>query len=85
MPKLSVTYINDTRTLTCAPDQVIGQIFPASGFPLEQPCAGGFNRSNYFNPNSWRKRSLTCVCKAGDNSPSSRMSTDFVTVINRCS
>lgn len=40
MPQLSIIYANDTRTLTCAPNQVIGQVIPASGFPLEQPCAG---------------------------------------------
>lgn len=40
MPKLAITYTDNTRVLDCAPDQVIGHVIPESGFPLEQPCAG---------------------------------------------
>lgn len=40
MPHLSIIYANDTRVLDCATNQVIGQVIPASGFPLEQPCGG---------------------------------------------
>jgi uncharacterized 2Fe-2S/4Fe-4S cluster protein (DUF4445 family) len=40
MPKLTVTYANETRKIQCNANQVIGEIIPASGLPLEQPCAG---------------------------------------------
>jgi uncharacterized 2Fe-2S/4Fe-4S cluster protein (DUF4445 family) len=40
MPILSITYSDETRALDCAAGQVIGEVIPASGFPLEQPCAG---------------------------------------------
>ena len=40
MPDLTVNYSDETRTLECAAGQVIGEVIPASGFPLEQPCAG---------------------------------------------
>jgi uncharacterized 2Fe-2S/4Fe-4S cluster protein (DUF4445 family) len=40
MPSLSVTYSNESQVLECAAGQVIGEVIPASGFPLEQPCAG---------------------------------------------
>lgn len=40
MPTLHVTYSDQTRALECAADQILGEVIPASGFPLEQPCAG---------------------------------------------
>ncbi len=40
MPTLSITYGNETQSLHCAPDQVLGQVIPESNLPLEQPCAG---------------------------------------------
>jgi len=40
MPSLSVIYSDETRAVECAVGQVIGEAIPASGFPLEQPCAG---------------------------------------------
>ncbi len=40
MPALTVNYSDETRTLECAAGQVIGEVISASGFPLEQPCAG---------------------------------------------
>ena len=40
MPTLSITYSDETCALECATGQVIGEAIPASGFPLEQPCAG---------------------------------------------
>jgi uncharacterized 2Fe-2S/4Fe-4S cluster protein (DUF4445 family) len=40
MPALTVTYAEETRVLDCRAGQIIGEVIPASGFPLEQPCAG---------------------------------------------
>jgi uncharacterized 2Fe-2S/4Fe-4S cluster protein (DUF4445 family) len=40
MPTLSITYSGETRALECQAGQVIGDVIPSSGFPLEQPCAG---------------------------------------------
>lgn len=40
MPTLTITYADETCALECARNQIIGAVIPASGFPLEQPCAG---------------------------------------------
>src|SRR5512137_971219 len=40
MPNLHIAYAAETRSIECALNQVIGEIIPASGLPLEQPCAG---------------------------------------------
>lgn len=40
MPNLSITYSDETRTVECAPDQVIGEAIAKTDLPLEQPCAG---------------------------------------------
>lgn len=40
MPILTITSANETREITCAANQVIGEIIAANGLPLEQPCAG---------------------------------------------
>lgn len=40
MPKLSITYADDTRVLECGANEIIGHVIPESGLPLEQPCAG---------------------------------------------
>jgi len=40
MPTLTITYADETREIECDSNRVIGEMIPASGFPLEQPCAG---------------------------------------------
>jgi ferredoxin len=40
MPTLTITYANETREIECDPNRAIGEMISASGFPLEQPCAG---------------------------------------------
>jgi uncharacterized 2Fe-2S/4Fe-4S cluster protein (DUF4445 family) len=40
MPKLTIIYSDETRTVECAPDQVIGDAIATTDLPLEQPCAG---------------------------------------------
>lgn len=40
MPALTIHYFDQTRTLECDVNQVIGEVILASGFPIEQPCAG---------------------------------------------
>lgn len=39
-PKLTITYSDETRTVECDPDQVIGEAIARTDLPLEQPCAG---------------------------------------------
>lgn len=40
MPILTITSADETRTIACAMNQLIGEVVLASGLPLEQPCAG---------------------------------------------
>lgn len=40
MPILTITSAHETRTVTCAEHQLIGEVMAANGLPLEQPCAG---------------------------------------------
>ncbi len=40
MPKLFITNQDETRAITCARDQLLGDALAANDLPLEQPCAG---------------------------------------------
>lgn len=40
MPTLTVNYLDDTCEVEFTAGKVIGEVIPATGFPLEQPCAG---------------------------------------------
>jgi uncharacterized 2Fe-2S/4Fe-4S cluster protein (DUF4445 family) len=40
MPLLTVVYGEDTKIIEVPPDSVLGDAIPATGLPLEQPCAG---------------------------------------------
>jgi uncharacterized 2Fe-2S/4Fe-4S cluster protein (DUF4445 family) len=40
MPTLTIISANETREITCAANQPIGEVIAANGLPLEQPCAG---------------------------------------------
>lgn len=39
-PRLDIAYSDETRTVECAPNQVIGEAIADTDLPLEQPCAG---------------------------------------------
>lgn len=40
MPELTVVYGEETQTLEVAEGVILGEAIPATGLPLEQPCAG---------------------------------------------
>lgn len=40
MPTLTVNYLDETCMVKLTAGKVIGEVIPATGFPLEQPCAG---------------------------------------------
>jgi uncharacterized 2Fe-2S/4Fe-4S cluster protein (DUF4445 family) len=40
MPRLLVTYADETRAVDCQPGELLGGAIADSGLPLEQPCAG---------------------------------------------
>lgn len=40
MPKLTIVYGTEEKTITVSPDTVIGDAIQETGLPIEQPCAG---------------------------------------------